>query len=93
MFKVQKRFTDNGIRCAVNIDPIIPLITDLTNDIESILDNCHKADFRYVFDATLRLRVDIWERMKIILKMLHKKKKELKNIKDFSILRNLLKKF
>ena len=28
MFKVIKRFSDAGIRCAVNIDPIIPLITD-----------------------------------------------------------------
>jgi DNA repair photolyase len=72
MFKIIKRFSDAGIRCAVNIDPIIPLITDSANDIESILENCHKSGVIYVFGATLRLRSDIWERMKIILKMLNK---------------------
>jgi len=72
MFKVIKRFSDAGIQCAVNIDPIIPLITDSMNDIESILDNCLKSGVRYVFGATLRLRADIWERMKIIFKMLNK---------------------
>jgi DNA repair photolyase len=43
MFKVIKRFNDAGIRCAVNMDPIIPLITDSTNDIRSraIRNNLH----------------------------------------------------
>jgi DNA repair photolyase len=36
MFKVIKRFNDACIRCAVNMDPIIPLITDSTNDIRSL---------------------------------------------------------
>jgi DNA repair photolyase len=69
MFKVIKKFTDAGILCGVNIDPIIPLITDSPNDIESILDSSHNAGVRYVFGAVLRLRRDIWERMKIILKI------------------------
>ncbi len=59
MVKVIKKFSDAGIRCTVNIDPIIPLITDSSNDIESILDNCHSAGVRYVVSATLRLRADI----------------------------------
>jgi DNA repair photolyase len=71
MFKVIKKFTDGGILCAVNIDPIIPLITDSPNDVESILDSSHNAGVRYVFGAVLRLRRDIWERMKIILKLLN----------------------
>ena len=81
MFKVKKRFKDAGIRCAVNIDPIIPLITDSANDIESILDNCHKSGVCYIFGATLRLRVDIWERMKIRLKMLNKEEEGIKEYK------------
>jgi DNA repair photolyase len=72
MFETIKRFGDAGIRCAVNIDPIIPLVTDSPEDIESILDNCLGAGVHYVFGATLRLRADIWERMKTILKMLGK---------------------
>lgn len=81
MFKVIKRFSNAGIRCAVNIDPIIPLITDSSNDIESIVDNCHQAGIRYVSGATLRLRADIWERMKIILEMLNKQEEGVKKYK------------
>ena len=69
IFEVIKKFSDAGIHCGVNIDPIIPLITDSPKDIESILDNCLRAGVRYVFGAILRLRADIWERMKTILKM------------------------
>lgn len=74
MFAVIKKFSDAGIRCGVNIDPIIPLITDSPNDIESIIDNCLEARVGYVFGAILRLMADIWERMKSILMLL--------NIKD-----------
>jgi DNA repair photolyase len=81
MFKVIKRFSDAGIRCAVNIDPIIPLITDSANDIESIVENCYKSGVIYVFGATLRLRSDIWERMMIILKMLNKEEEGIKEYK------------
>jgi DNA repair photolyase len=72
LFKVIKRFSDAGVRCAVNIDPIIPLITDSMNDIDLIFDNCFNSGVRYIFGATLRLRADIWERMKSIFKMLNK---------------------
>ncbi len=70
MFEAIKRFSDAGIRCAVNIDPIIPLVTDSPKDIESILDNCLGAGVHHVFGAALRLRADIWERMKTILNLL-----------------------
>jgi DNA repair photolyase len=72
MFEAIKRFSGAGIRCAVNIDPIIPLVTDSPKDIESILDNCLGAAVRHVFGATLRLRADIWERMKTIINLLDK---------------------
>lgn len=71
MFEVIKKFTDASIHCGVNVDPIIPLITDSPNNIESILDSSHNAGVCYVFGAVLRLRRDIWERMKIILKLLN----------------------
>ena len=71
MFEVIKKFTDEGILCGVNIDPIMPLITDSPNSIESILDSCHNAGVHYVFGTVLRLRRDIWKRMKIILKLLN----------------------
>ncbi|MDQ6723271.1 MAG: hypothetical protein M3Z01_03280, partial [Thermoproteota archaeon] len=92
MFKVIKRFSDAGIRCVVNIDPIIPLITDSTNDIESVLENCHKSGIRYVFGETLRLRADIWERMKIILTMLNKEEEGIKEYKQLYHFKDQLKK-
>jgi DNA repair photolyase len=70
MFAVIKKFSDAGIRCGVNIDPIIPLVTDSPEDIKSILDNCLRAGVSYIFGAILRLRADIWERMKTILTLL-----------------------
>jgi DNA repair photolyase len=71
IFTVIKKFVDVGIRCGVNIDPILPLITDSENNINKILDSCRKAGINYVFGAVLRLRSDIWERIKIILKLLN----------------------
>jgi DNA repair photolyase len=71
MFKVIKKFTDAGVYCGVNIDPIIPLITDSQSQLKEIIDSCHESGVPYVLGALLRLRSDIWERVKIILKSLH----------------------
>jgi len=70
MFEVISKFTDFGIRCCINIDPILPLITDSSDNIESIINNSRKANVKYISGAILRLRRDIWERMKTILKLL-----------------------
>src|SRR4029079_11044089 len=78
MFKVIKRFSDTGVRCAVNNDPIIPLITDSMNDIDLILDYCLNSGVRYILGTTLRLRADIWERMKGIFKILNKEEEVIK---------------
>jgi len=86
LFKVIKKFSDCGIRCAVNIDPILPLITDSSSEIESIVENCLKSGVRYVFGAPLRLRSDIWERMKIVIKLLNKEETEV--IRDYITLYN-----
>jgi DNA repair photolyase len=71
MFKVIKKFADAGVICAVNIDPILPNITDSQSCIQEIIDGCDAAGARYVLGAILRLRSDIWERMKIILELLN----------------------
>jgi DNA repair photolyase len=71
VFNVIKRFTDAGVRCCVNIDPLIPLITDDPDHVHEVVDRSYDVGVRYLFGALLRLRSDIWERMKIILKLLH----------------------
>jgi DNA repair photolyase len=71
MFSIISKFTDAGINCGVNIDPIIPLVTDSEEEVESILNKCNRSGVRYVFGAVLRLRADIWKRIQTVLELLH----------------------
>jgi DNA repair photolyase len=73
LFSAIKKFTDAGVSCGVNIDPILPLITDSEEEIESIVDNCERVNVKYIFGAILRLRADIWDRIELILKLLNLK--------------------
>jgi DNA repair photolyase len=43
MFKVIKKFAAAGVRCGVNIDPILPLITDSQDHVQEIVDSCYDA--------------------------------------------------
>jgi DNA repair photolyase len=70
LFTTIRKFTEAGIRCGVNVDPIMPIITDSDEEIESIVDYCAGAGLDRVFGAILRLRSDIWERMKIVFQLL-----------------------
>ncbi|HXG06076.1 MAG TPA: radical SAM protein, partial [Nitrososphaera sp.] len=70
LFETIKKFADAGVCCGVNIDPIMPLVTDTDDDLEAIVKACSEAGLRHVFGAILRLRDDIWERMKIVLHLL-----------------------
>jgi DNA repair photolyase len=70
IFKAIKKFTDVGVCCGVNIDPIIPLVTDDDSELEAILKSCKDAGVHHVFGAPLRLRTDIWQRMKVVLQLL-----------------------
>jgi DNA repair photolyase len=73
IFAVIKKFVDAGVCCGVNIDPILPFITDSEEEIELILESCSSAGVKYIFGAILRLRDDIWQRMTTILKSLDMK--------------------
>jgi DNA repair photolyase len=70
VFETIKKFVDSGINCCVNIDPIIPFVTDSESHIRSIVDTCHKLDIRYISGSILRLRSDIWIRIREILQLL-----------------------
>lgn len=70
VFKTIKKFVDSGINCCVNIDPIIPYVTDSEEHIRSIIDMCHKLGIRYISGSILRLRNDIWVRIREILELL-----------------------
>jgi DNA repair photolyase len=70
IFHVIKKFADVGVSCGVNIDPIIPLITDSDQHLHRLVGACKEAGVRHVFGAPLRLRTDIWQRMKLVLRLL-----------------------
>jgi DNA repair photolyase len=70
IFATIKKFTDAEICCGVNIDPIMPLITDSNEELDAIVSACKAAGLRHVFGALMRLRTDIWERMKTVLQLL-----------------------
>jgi DNA repair photolyase len=70
IFSVIRKFSEAGVCCGVNIDPILPLTTDTEEEIDMILDECKRSNVKCAFGAFLRLRSDVWQRMKIILKLL-----------------------
>jgi DNA repair photolyase len=70
IFKVIKKFTEAGLCCGVNIDPIMPLVTDNEQDLNGLVKACKESGVRHVFGAPLRLRTDIWQRMKLVLRLL-----------------------
>jgi DNA repair photolyase len=70
IFKVIKKFAEAGLCCGVNIDPIIPLVTDNERELKGLVSACREAGVRHVFGAPLRLRTDIWQRMKFVLQLL-----------------------
>ena len=70
LFSTIKKFSDAGIHCAMNVDPIIPLITDSRKELESLVQMCGAAGVENVFGSVMRLRSDIWERMKLVFNLL-----------------------
>ena len=70
IFKVIKKFAEAGLCCGVNIDPIMPLLTDSEQHLEDLVRACRESGVRHVFGAPLRLRTDIWQRMKLVLRLL-----------------------
>ncbi len=72
LFSTIKKFADAGIRCGVNIDPIIPLVSDTEVELDMLVDACKSAGLKHVFGSVMRLRSDIWDRMKLVLNLVGK---------------------
>ena len=70
LFATMGKFSDAGICCGVNIDPIIPLITDTDLELGATIEQCNEAGLNHVFGSMMRLRSDIWERMKAVFQLL-----------------------
>jgi DNA repair photolyase len=70
IFSVIRKFVEAGVCCGVNVDPIIPIVADGSEAMDALANCCKVAGVRHVFGALLRLRADIWERMKMVFKLL-----------------------
>ncbi|MDQ4050962.1 MAG: radical SAM protein [Thermoproteota archaeon] len=70
IFKTIKKCAEAGLCCGVNIDPIIPLVTDSEHEMYDLVKACKDAGVKHAFGAPLRLRADIWQRMKLVLQVL-----------------------
>ena len=70
LFDTIKKFVDAGVCCGVNIDPMIPFITDSDEELSATVEQCRSVGLNHVFGAMMRLRSDIWERMKIVFQLL-----------------------
>ena len=70
IFDTIQKFVDSGVKCCVNIDPILPFITDREEHLELIVDKCQQLRLRYMSGSVLRLRNDIWTRIRQILESL-----------------------
>jgi DNA repair photolyase len=64
-------FSSGEINCVINIDPILPLITNSRKDLSSIIDTANDIGVKYISGVILRIRYDIWERIKYILQILN----------------------
>jgi DNA repair photolyase len=82
IFKVIKKFAEAGLCCGVNIDPIMPLLTDSEQHLEGLVRACRESGVRHVFGAPLRLRTDIWQRMKLVLRLLEVSNDSIKRYKE-----------
>jgi DNA repair photolyase len=70
IFRTIKKCAEAGLCCGVNIDPIIPLVTDSEYEMNELARACKDAGVKHAFGAPLRLRADIWQRMKLVLEIL-----------------------
>ena len=70
LLEVMGEFAGNGINCGVNIDPIIPLVTDSTEELRAIAVACRESGVKHAVGSVLRIRSDIWSRVKTVLELL-----------------------
>jgi len=60
-------FSSNGVRVGVNIDPLIPGLNDCLDMLRDVVSKVSEAGACFVSAGMLRLRDDIWHRLKRLL--------------------------
>jgi len=71
IFGTISKFVKSGINCCVNIDPIIPFITDSEQQITNIVNKCQQSGLGHISGSVLRMRYDIWSRIRQVLELMN----------------------
>ncbi len=64
ILEVLRLFSNRGIRCGINIDPIMPFLTDNKEDLYQIVKLSKENGAKFISAGILRIRKDIWSRLK-----------------------------
>lgn len=67
VLKAMREFSESGVMVGANIDPIIPGVTDLEGWVEEVVDAVAESGGSFVSVGALRLREDIWRRLRGLL--------------------------
>lgn len=67
MFAALKGFADRGVHTGINIDPVIPGLTDDREQIDRLIAVAAENGAEFASGAVLRLRADIWKRLRELL--------------------------
>ena len=62
-----RRFADAGVRVGVNVDPVLPGLTDNRDGIAELLAASRNSGASFAYNGVLRLRGDIWNRLREFL--------------------------
>ncbi|HIQ30235.1 MAG TPA: radical SAM protein [Candidatus Caldiarchaeum subterraneum] len=67
ILKAVRVFSSHGVRVGINLDPIIPGLNDGEEQLRETVEKAVDAGARFVGSAVLRLRSDIWIRLRRLL--------------------------
>ena len=67
IFKAMRLFSERGVLTGVNVDPVIPGLTDDPTHLRRIIKETSASGGSFASIGVLRIRNDIWERIKKLL--------------------------
>ncbi|MGC9116561.1 MAG: SPL family radical SAM protein [Conexivisphaera sp.] len=68
VLSAMRRFADAGVLVGVSVDPMIPGVTDDRGKVEELLARARESGASFAYNGVLRLREDIWERLRELLR-------------------------
>lgn len=67
VLKAMRMFAEAGVAVGVNVDPVIPGLTDEPEGIRGVLEASKASGASFAYSGVLRLREDVWNRLRAFL--------------------------